>query len=62
MLPLTFADKADYDLVRPDDKVAIVGLQDFQPGKVNNNSVKKMWRIISNLIDNLNFKKKNTLT
>jgi len=33
MLPLTFADKADYDLVRPDDKVAIVGLQDFQPGK-----------------------------
>jgi len=33
MLPLTFADKADYDKVRPDDKVAIQGLQDFQPGK-----------------------------
>lgn len=33
MLPLTFADKADYDLVRPDDRVAITGLQDFQPGQ-----------------------------
>jgi len=33
MLPLTFADKADYDLVRPDDKVSIQGLTDFQPGK-----------------------------
>ena len=59
MLPLTFADKADYDLVRPDDKVAIVGLQDFQPGKVNNISDKKTWRINSNLNNNVNLKKKN---
>jgi aconitate hydratase len=33
MLPLTFADKADYDLVRPDDKISIMGLQTFTPGK-----------------------------
>lgn len=33
MLPLNFADKADYDLVRPDDKISIVGLQTFAPGK-----------------------------
>jgi len=33
MLPLTFADKADYELVRPDDMVSIQGLTDFQPGK-----------------------------
>merc|ERR1712130_833721 len=33
MLPLTFNNKADYDLVQPDDRVAIVGLETFQPGK-----------------------------
>jgi len=32
MLPLTFNDKADYDKVRPDDLVAITGLESFQPG------------------------------
>merc|ERR1712119_95884 len=32
MLPLTFNDKADYDKVKPDDRVAIVGLETFQPG------------------------------
>merc|ERR1712142_1169540 len=32
MLPLTFNDKADYEKVKPDDKVAITGLEDFQPG------------------------------
>jgi len=33
MLPLTFADKADYDKVQPDDKISIVGLNEFAPGK-----------------------------
>lgn len=33
MLPLTFANPADYDLVDADDKVSILGLTDFQPGK-----------------------------
>merc|ERR1711970_1589072 len=33
MLPLTFNNKADYDLVQPTDKVSITGLEDFQPGK-----------------------------
>lgn len=32
MLPLTFNNKADYDLVRPDDKVSIVCLETFAPG------------------------------
>jgi aconitate hydratase len=33
MLALTFADPADYDKVRPSDKVDIVGLDTFAPGK-----------------------------
>eukprot|EP00803_Ostreobium_quekettii_P009599 evm.model.scf_279.7 EVM.evm.TU.scf_279.7 scf_279:67517-77749(-) len=33
MLPLTFADPADYDKVAPSDKIAILGLKDFTPGK-----------------------------
>lgn len=33
MLPLTFADPADYDRITGKDKVSIVGLKDFQPGK-----------------------------
>jgi len=32
MLPLTFNDKADYDKVKPDDRVAITGLSTFAPG------------------------------
>ena len=32
MLPLTFADPADYDKTTPFDKVSIVGLDSFQPG------------------------------
>jgi aconitate hydratase len=33
MLALTFADPADYDKVKPSDKVDIVGLDSFAPGK-----------------------------
>merc|ERR1712212_139832 len=33
MLPLTFADKADYDKIQPDDKISILGLEAFAPGK-----------------------------
>jgi aconitate hydratase len=33
MLALTFADPADYDKVRPSDKVSILGLESFAPGK-----------------------------
>jgi aconitate hydratase len=32
MLPLTFANPADYDKVREDDRVSIVGLKTFAPG------------------------------
>ena len=32
MLPLTFANPADYDKINPDDKVDIVGLHDFKEG------------------------------
>ena len=35
MLPLTFNNKADYELVKPDDRVAIVGLESFAPGVVS---------------------------
>jgi len=31
MLPLTFADPADYDKIRPDDKVTLTGLQTLAP-------------------------------
>ncbi|MDR1156141.1 MAG: aconitate hydratase [Bacteroidales bacterium] len=33
MLALTFADKADYDLIREDDTIDILGLETFAPGK-----------------------------
>eukprot|EP01025_Chloroclados_australasicus_P057503 TRINITY_DN716_c0_g2_i1.p1 TRINITY_DN716_c0_g2~~TRINITY_DN716_c0_g2_i1.p1 ORF type:complete len:834 (-),score=109.77 TRINITY_DN716_c0_g2_i1:406-2808(-) len=33
LLPLTFADPADYDKIDPFDKISIVGLKEFQPGK-----------------------------
>ncbi|MEK9139356.1 MAG: hypothetical protein AAB393_19740, partial [Bacteroidota bacterium] len=32
MLPLTFANPADYDKVREDDKASIIGLTTFAPG------------------------------
>jgi hypothetical protein len=33
MLPLTFADSRDYDKVREDDRISILGLSQFAPGK-----------------------------
>ena len=33
MLGLTFANKADYDKVREDDTIDILGLTEFEPGK-----------------------------
>ncbi|KAI0237803.1 Aconitate hydratase, mitochondrial [Lamellibrachia satsuma] len=33
MLPLTFANADDYDKIRPDDSVALLGLKELQPGK-----------------------------
>jgi len=33
MLALTFADKSDYDKVREDDTIHVMGLKDFAPGK-----------------------------
>ncbi|WKX99386.1 hypothetical protein Q1695_014345 [Nippostrongylus brasiliensis] len=41
MLPLTFADPADYDKIDPADKVSIVGLKDFAPGKQLKAVIKK---------------------
>ena len=34
ILPLTFSNPADYDKVKPDDHVSLVGLKDLTPGKV----------------------------
>lgn len=33
MLALTFVNKDDYDKIREDDKISILGLMDFRPGK-----------------------------
>ena len=33
MLPLTFADKADYDKIQPDDKISLNDLVNFAPGR-----------------------------
>ncbi|CAH0397756.1 unnamed protein product [Chilo suppressalis] len=33
MLPLTFANASDYDKIRPDDKISLLGLKDLAPGK-----------------------------
>ena len=34
MLALTFVDKNDYDKIREDDRISILGLTDFTPGKL----------------------------
>ncbi|KAK5974078.1 Aconitate hydratase mitochondrial [Trichostrongylus colubriformis] len=41
MLPLTFANPADYDKIDSGDKVSIVGLKDFAPGKPLKAIIKK---------------------
>lgn len=33
MLALTFADKADYDKIRENDRISVLGLKEFAPGK-----------------------------
>jgi aconitate hydratase len=33
MLALTFVNPEDYDKIRPSDKVSILGLESFAPGK-----------------------------
>ncbi|KAM0728053.1 Aconitate hydratase, mitochondrial [Formica fusca] len=33
LLPLTFADPADYDKIQPNDKISLLGLKDLAPGK-----------------------------
>ena len=35
LLPLTFNNPADYDKIQPTDRINIVGLDSFAPGKVN---------------------------
>lgn len=34
LLPLTFANAADYDKIQPTDKISLLGLKDLAPGKV----------------------------
>ena len=38
MLPLTFSNPADYDKIKPDDRVSLRGLAEFAPGKVGTDS------------------------
>ena len=35
LLPLTFANAADYDKIQSTDKISLLGLKDFAPGKVS---------------------------
>lgn len=35
ILPLVFANPADYDRISGDDRISIVGLKSLAPGKVN---------------------------
>ncbi|XP_065348151.1 probable aconitate hydratase, mitochondrial [Cloeon dipterum] len=48
MLPLTFANPADYDKIQPTSKISLLGLKDFAPGKPlqaeikNGNKVEKI--------------------
>jgi len=35
LLPLTFENPADYDKIQPTDKISLLGLKDFAPGKVS---------------------------
>ena len=35
LLPLTFVNAADYDKIQPTDKISLLGLKDFAPGKVS---------------------------
>lgn len=41
MLPLTFAESADYDKIDGSDKISIVGLKSFAPGKPLQAIIKK---------------------
>jgi len=35
LLPLTFANPADYDKIQPTDKISLLGLANFAAGKVS---------------------------
>lgn len=49
MLPLTFANKGDYDKVRPDDRVTLNDLVNFAPGRVRPISLQRVFAKIFNL-------------
>lgn len=34
MLPLTFSNPSDYDKIQPNDKISLLGIENFAPGKV----------------------------
>lgn len=35
MLPLTFANAADYDKIKPSDRISLLDLKSLAPGKVS---------------------------
>ena len=45
MLPLTFANPADYDKIQPTDKISLLGLKDLAPGKVINLSNSLLFKL-----------------
>lgn len=51
MLALTFVDKNDYEKIKEDDKISIIGLTEFKPGKnltvelTHNNGIKESFEV-----------------
>ena len=42
MLPLTFNDPSDYDKIKPTDRISLLGLKEFAPGKVGRSIVSRV--------------------
>ena len=42
MLPLTFNDPSDYDKIKPTDRISLLGLKEFAPGKVGSSIVSRV--------------------
>lgn len=50
MLPLTFVDPADYDKIKSTDKISILGLGTFAPGKVKTLNVCISFSLLTKII------------
>lgn len=51
LLPLTFANSADYDKIQPNDKISLLGLKDLAPGKVYRKDFLNIFTTFNNRIN-----------